>query len=119
MIESNEHCDYYFSVTYTRLIVNFKDELFIPNKQLAASSVTDFIATAGSLICLFVGASLLSIIEMLYYLTVRIYAAYRADDRIPRIESIIQIKPISFISQNSRTISHSTDSEPPAFTYLP
>lgn len=78
-----------------------------------------FIATAGSLICLFVGASLLSIVEMLYYFIVRIYAAFSTNEQIGRIEPITRIKPISFISQSSTSISHSTDSEPPVFAYLP
>lgn len=62
--------DFIFSTKFARVIVKFKDDQIVSTKVSASKSFTEFIAIAGSLICLLMGASFLSILELLYYFTV-------------------------------------------------
>lgn len=90
-----------FSASFARVIVNFNDETLVPIKHSESLTRNEFFAIAGSLFSLFMGASLLSIIEMLYYIFVRIHSAHRADQGN-------EVMPIV-----------SWDDEAPEFTFLP
>lgn len=105
------------STKFVRVIVSFKDDHMFSAKISASNNFTGFIAVAGSLICLFMGASLLSIIELLYYFTVRIYIAYENNKRI---KPVARIETILFEPQNQRP-QHQMhgQGERPVFTYLP
>lgn len=61
----------YFSSTFSRLMVFFKQEQFMATKRLEFHSVTDFVANSGGLFGLFMGASLLSFVEFIYFFTLR------------------------------------------------
>lgn len=78
-------------------MVSFKEEMFTPTRRAEFFTMTDFIASFGGLLSLFMGASLLSIIELLYYLTLRIYVKYRNGHQINNIE---RIWIVPFESQN-------------------
>lgn len=94
------------------MIVNFRDEQLVQLKYSEALTRTDFVATAGSLFSLFMGVSLLSVIEMLYYLLVRIHSADQSDQRT----QVIQVEP--FVSNNEQTDSSATDGTA-ELTFLP
>lgn len=49
----------------------FEDDLVIPIVRSEYYTFIDFLASSGGLVGLFMGASLLSFIEMVYYLTLR------------------------------------------------
>lgn len=68
-----------FSASFSRLIVSFDEETFIPMVRTEMHSINDYIATFGGLFNLFIGASLLSVVELVYYSTIRIYFAYKED----------------------------------------
>lgn len=104
-----------FSIEFARVIVNFKDDQIFPAKVSPSNNFIGFIAIAGSLICLFMGASLLSIFELLYYFTVCMFIAYRKNKQI---EPVARIEAIHFVSGN-RNIQTPAPEPQGVFTYLP
>ncbi|XP_055321190.1 pickpocket protein 28-like [Sitodiplosis mosellana] len=59
--------------TFSRLVIFFKEEMFIPMKRTEFYSLSSFLASSGGLFGLFLGASLLSFIELIYYFSFRIF----------------------------------------------
>lgn len=55
-----------------RLSIFFKETQFITSKRSELYGQTDFLANCGGLLGLFMGVSLLSIVEIIYYLTIRL-----------------------------------------------
>lgn len=49
----------------------FKEDQFIALKRAELFGITDFIANCGGLLGLFMGVSLLSIVEIIYFCTIR------------------------------------------------
>ncbi|XP_049855583.1 pickpocket protein 28-like [Schistocerca gregaria] len=54
------------------LNVYFKDNQFIPSRRSELYGVTDFIANCGGLLGLFMGFSVLSLVEVFYFFSIRI-----------------------------------------------
>lgn len=71
-----------FSASFSRLVVSFRDEVFNPYTRVEKRTWTDTLSYIGGLCGLFMGASLLSIIELLYYLTLRIFFTFRKPQEI-------------------------------------
>lgn len=69
MIDFRTHMSY--------LQVFFKGNNFITSERNELYGVTDFLANAGGLLGLFTGFSILSLVEILYYLTLRILCNIR------------------------------------------
>lgn len=55
-----------------RLSIFFKEHQFITSKRSELYGQTDFLANCGGLLGLFMGVSVLSIIEVIYYFTLRL-----------------------------------------------
>lgn len=55
----------------TKLYITFKDSEFFAMKRSELYGLTDFIANCGGLLGLFMGVSLLSFVEIIYFFTVR------------------------------------------------
>lgn len=85
-----------FSATFSQLIVQFKEEVFVAAVRTEFNTFTDFIASSGGICGLLLGASVLSFIELLYYLTIRVYFTYRQKLKIHAIESKQQPKIFTF-----------------------
>lgn len=60
-----------------RLSIFFKEHQFITSKRSELYGQTDFLANCGGLLGLFMGVSLLSIIEFIYYCTLRLGCTLR------------------------------------------
>lgn len=60
------------SVQLARLSIFFKETQFITSKRSELYGQTDFLANCGGLLGLFMGVSILSIVEIIYYLTIRL-----------------------------------------------
>ncbi|XP_052873202.1 pickpocket protein 28-like [Anopheles cruzii] len=60
------------------LKVHFKVSRFIPIKRSELFGVTDFLANCGGILGLFMGVSILSIVEILYYCTLKPFMDRRA-----------------------------------------
>lgn len=86
-----------FSSSFSRIIVSFKNEVYTPFKRVENYNWTDTLANIGGLAGLFLGASLLSIVELVYYSTLRIFFAFR-DARKSKAQPpkrILYVVPIS------------------------
>lgn len=57
---------------HLRLFISFKDEQFFATRRSEIYGKTDFIANCGGIMGLFMGVSLLSIVEMVYFSTLRL-----------------------------------------------
>lgn len=60
-----------FSVQLSHLIVFFKDAQFIPVMRSELFGLTDFLANCGGLLGLFMGVSILSLVEIFYYCVIK------------------------------------------------
>lgn len=60
-----------------RLSIFFKEHQFITSKRSELYGQTDFLANCGGLLGLFMGVSLLSIVEVIYYCTLRLGCTLR------------------------------------------
>lgn len=61
-----------FSWNMARLSIFFKENQFITSKRSELYGLTDFLAASGGLLGLFMGVSLLSLVEIFYHCTVRL-----------------------------------------------
>ncbi|EAT48028.1 AAEL000917-PA [Aedes aegypti] len=61
------------SITTTNLWLGFRTPQFVAWKRRELFSETDLIASIGGLVGLFIGASLLSAVELIYFCTVRLW----------------------------------------------
>lgn len=64
-------------VTTSKLFVSFKENQFISLNRTEAYTLTDFIASCGGFFGLFMGISLLSVIEFIYFFTLRLCCKIR------------------------------------------
>lgn len=73
-----------------RVIIFFRDTQFITSKRSELYGQTDFLANAGGLLGLFMGVSILSLVEVLYFFTLRVYYRLRKfrEDRSARVSFI-------------------------------
>nr|XP_049705408.1 pickpocket protein 28 isoform X1 [Helicoverpa armigera] len=60
------------NVTYSRVMVFFKEAQFITSRRSELYGQTDFLANCGGLLGLFMGFSILSVAEIIYFLTLRL-----------------------------------------------
>lgn len=84
-----------------RLSISFKERQFITSRrsELHVYSETDFLANCGGLLGLFMGVSLLSIVEFIYYCTLRLCCTLRMHRlRENRIADVDDVEPISVIA---------------------
>lgn len=58
----------------TRLAIYFKENQFITSKRSELYGITDFLANCGGIFGLFMGFSILSIFEMIYYFSLRLWS---------------------------------------------
>lgn len=59
------------NMSYAYIMLFFKEDQFISLKRAELFGITDFIANVGGLLGLFMGVSLLSIVEIIYFCTIR------------------------------------------------
>ncbi|XP_026725648.1 pickpocket protein 28-like isoform X2 [Trichoplusia ni] len=59
-------------LTYSRVMVFFKEAQFITSRRSELYGQTDFLANCGGLLGLFMGFSILSVAEIVYFLTLRL-----------------------------------------------
>jgi hypothetical protein len=93
-----------------RLTIFFKENQFITSRRSELYGGTDFMANVGGLLGLFMGVSILSLIEIFYYLTIRLACnlnlrrLYR--NKLRRLSSIPSNKdPIPGIIINNYSLS--------------
>lgn len=63
------------------MVIYFKESHFIPISRSEINSISDLFASAGGLMGLFMGVSLISLVELLYYCTVRPFTLWKLSRR--------------------------------------
>lgn len=66
----------------SKLFISFKEHHFISLNRSEAYTIADTIASCGGLLGLFMGVSVLSVIELLYYFTLRLCCKMRQHNAI-------------------------------------
>lgn len=67
----------------------FKEDQFIALKRAELFGITDFIANCGGLLGLFMGVSLLSIVEIIYFCTIRLIYRIKGQTQQQRRDQLI------------------------------
>uniref|UniRef100_A0A182YSZ3 Pickpocket n=1 Tax=Anopheles stephensi TaxID=30069 RepID=A0A182YSZ3_ANOST len=71
----------------TTLAIYFKESYFITSKRSELYGWVDFLANCGGLFGLFMGVSILSLLEIFYFITIRPFSVRRkiriAEQRLP------------------------------------
>lgn len=62
-----------FTISQIHLTVGFKTSSFLPLKRSPMYTPADFIASVGGLFGLFMGMSMLSVIELLYFCIIKLF----------------------------------------------
>lgn len=62
-----------FSDELAQVVIFFRDSQFITSKRSELYGPTDFLANCGGLLGLFMGVSILSLVEVAYFFTVRVW----------------------------------------------
>lgn len=76
-------------VRFARLSIFFKEAQFITSKRSELYGPTEFLANCGGLLGLFMGVSLLSIVEIVYFCTLRLICNLRMRNERRRKASIV------------------------------
>lgn len=90
----------HFSIQLAILSVYFADPLVSSFQRTESHTYTDFFANCGGLLGLFLGVSVLSIIEFIYYSTLRLYWTFRRA-RAETAVILFERRPISSITIES------------------
>lgn len=77
-----------------RLAIFFREKQFITSKRSELYGRTDFLANCGGLLGLFMGVSLLSFVEIIYHITLRVCCNLRGRASQGTTNKII-LKPLS------------------------
>ena len=64
------------TIRESSLIIYFGDDEFVAYKRIESQGIVDLLSKIGSFLGLFLGISFLSIIEMIYFLTLRLFSDF-------------------------------------------
>jgi Amiloride-sensitive sodium channel len=67
---------------YSQINVFFKENSFLKSQRVERYGVTDFLATCGGLLGLFLGVSVISFLEIAYFCTIGLYSKLRVAKRV-------------------------------------
>lgn len=106
------------SAIFSSVRVSFKDETFSVIKRADRYGLLEFISSSGALAGLFLGASLLSMVELIYFFTLRTFLSHRNDRQITDIRAaFVRFEPQT---KPARQPIQQTKNNPIiVFTYLP
>lgn len=105
---------------YTRIFISFKDEQFFASRRAEMYGKTDFIANCGGILGLFMGVSILSIVEIIYFSTLRIGCSLikkrkQKKRRLQRLKELEEDEPRDECQSNPISIlSSSAHDRPPS-----
>ncbi|XP_047984439.1 pickpocket protein 28-like [Leguminivora glycinivorella] len=82
----NKKYDYTISdnYNYSRLEIYFKEPRFVSMRRSELFGLTDFLANCGGLLGLFLGFSFLSLVEIFYFCTLRLWCTLKKDIKIEK-----------------------------------
>lgn len=74
---------FFSNMSYAYIMLFFKEDQFIALKRAELFGITDFIASCGGLLGLFMGVSLLSLVEIIYFCTIRWIYRLKGKTQVP------------------------------------
>nr|XP_029720869.1 pickpocket protein 28-like [Aedes albopictus] len=86
-------------VQVSYLIVFFKDAQFIPVKRSELFGLTDFLANCGGLLGLFMGVSILSLVEIFYYCIIKPLVMWCKARKPEKEQPQVQVKTVSSLAE--------------------
>ncbi|XP_073985653.1 pickpocket 26 isoform X2 [Rhodnius prolixus] len=84
-----------------RVSVFFKDMQFTTSRRSELFGLVDFLANCGGLLGLFCGVSLLSLVEIIYYVTLRLWGNMKATKKTSSNEADIEAELSKHVNFNS------------------
>lgn len=102
-------------IVKSRVLITFKDDQFLASRRAEMYSDVDFIANCGGILGLFMGFSILSIVEMVYFSTLRIGCSLRKRRQIKK-RRLKQLKIIDELNGDGN-VQHSEYDNVPKMTY--
>lgn len=76
----------------SKLSVHYKDKKVITLKRSEFYGETAFLANCGGLLGLFMGFSILSLVELFYYSTIRMFCNYLIRKRVKKESALIKVR---------------------------
>lgn len=103
---------------YTRVFISFKDEQFFSSRRAEVYTLIDFVANCGGILGLFMGISILSIVEIVYFGTLRIGCSLRKR-RLAKKKRLQHLKELNEQLNNdvNNVENHSEYDNLPEMTY--
>jgi hypothetical protein len=86
---------FFYSFQLARLSLFFKEDQFITSRRSELYGRTDFLANCGGLLGLFMGVSLISILEIFYFCTIRLACSLRM--RPQKSQKLLSLSPMPSI----------------------
>ncbi|XP_055320058.1 pickpocket protein 28-like [Sitodiplosis mosellana] len=106
---------------YTRVFISFKDEQFFSSRRAEVYTTIDFIANCGGILGLFMGISILSIVEIVYFSTLRLGCSLRKrrQNKQRRLQQLKILDEMNAGEQNEQNEqnNHSDYDNLPEMTY--
>lgn len=87
-------------MSYAYIVLFFKEDQFVTLKRAELFGITDFVANCGGLLGLFMGVSLLSLVEIIYFCTIRLIYPQRSRNEVVRGGS--DLAPAITVPDNAR-----------------
>ncbi|KAJ0178602.1 hypothetical protein K1T71_005377 [Dendrolimus kikuchii] len=79
VIKTANNGTYENDIKYSRIVVFFQQPEFVSMRRSELFGKIDFVANCGGLLGLFLGFSVLSIVEVIYFVTLRLWCSLRRD----------------------------------------
>lgn len=106
------------NIRVSRVLITFKDEQFFASRRAEMYSKTDFIASCGGILGLFMGISILSIVEMAYFSTLRISCSLRKRRQIKK-QRLKQLKILEDLKGDGGGKTHESNGQHSEYDNLP
>lgn len=101
---------------YTRVFISFKDEQFFSSRRAEVYTLIDFVANCGGILGLFMGISILSIVEIIYFGTLRIGCSLRKRRQVKK-RRLQQLRELNGMNNDVQVENHSDYDNLPEMTY--
>lgn len=88
----NSNFSHLYSSTFGQVSITFRDENVGASKRIEFRCTKDFLASSGGLFGLFVGASLLSFVELIYFFILRPSCPQQGTRNPRRFTQMIHVK---------------------------
>lgn len=89
---------------FASISIFFKENQFIASRRSEQIGLTDFVASCGGLLGLFMGVSILSIVEFIYYFSLRLFCSIRSREFEEKTKTLPKLKMRSNFGRSEQMI---------------